>query len=269
MSSPRSLMKAAVKNSEILLELQNDRRTRTELADALDVSRKTVYRKTKELAEFSLLTQDSNRYELTKLGEFFVNWYADTYDIVEELCEHPNLREHFEESGLPFDVLRDVTIVSPSSGVSYDQQETVNELFERGSKVRVLLPVVSTTTVETLLPSVADGNVRGELLFTADVVQNLTENYSMRLRRIRENSCEIRQVEATVSYGIVLVDEPEPEIAVTLYDETNRLHTVLRSRTGKGMDWVKQKYRKWMRNSVPVEVTTTEAAISTGYESDE
>jgi len=80
---------------------------------------------------------------------------------------------------------------------------------------------------------------------------------------VRDNGCEIQQVETTVSYGIVLVDEPEPEIVVTLYDETNRLHTVLRGRTGNARDWAERKYQEWMQKAVPVEVTSAEATVST------
>ena len=66
-----------ISNINILRQLKKEPSYKRKLATQLDVSKKTIYRRTNELQNFGLIDHSNEGYYLTKLGYYHLELYED------------------------------------------------------------------------------------------------------------------------------------------------------------------------------------------------
>lgn len=86
--SENEIFRKVIKYGEIMELLIDGPLHKQELSNLLSVSESTIYRRTKDLENHSLIENKSEGYCLTNFGEIYVNWYQNVQSDAQRLYEN-------------------------------------------------------------------------------------------------------------------------------------------------------------------------------------
>lgn len=242
----RELGRRVSKNTRLLEELLYRPKYKGELADALGVTKQTIYNRFKTLAEYDLVERQGGMYCLTTVGRPIVEKHVETLDAMQDVFDARRVLQEVPPEALPpGDVLESSRTVRPDG-----HPEQVREEFCKwvlgAEEVRGMLPSVSYTFIERLCAKLRSDGVTIEIALTPETMAYLRECCP-------DACCTVRESDSTVvietpdipSFGLVVMEEPRREAGLVVYSEDGGVRGFIQSPTQSGSQWAEEQLAKY------------------------
>lgn len=240
---------ALVSRGDVLDALSSGPEDVRDLRDELDCSRSTAYKAVRELRAEGLVEAVGGDYRLTLLGRLLYRCYRSLLSEIGDVLVCPTVL-----STLPADVPLDPAAFAGASLTEAGPPapdspiEALESFVGEAERFRCFAPVQRARN-HAYAEELIDSDVRIELLTEREVIEFAIANHPDTLRRIIESDNTAHyETDESLPFGLVVVDEPERRIGVTLYDERTRLRGFLESDDLRAYEWGDELYCTYREN---------------------
>ncbi|WP_435100862.1 helix-turn-helix transcriptional regulator [Halarchaeum sp. P4] len=243
-------------NHDLVAALVDGPRQKQALADDLDVSPKTVYRRTRRLREHGLLTRGDAGYRLTVLGSLLADLHLDAADLVDRASDADSLLSALDEDVVPpYWVLYEADVVQSEPFAPNQPIGRMRDLVTESDALRGFSPVVLPQYVE-LFHERAQAGLSADLVVTPRIVEALRESAPDELRAALERDVTLHQTDRDLPYGLIVVDEPVPKAFILFYAENGGLQGVLSNDDPRTVVWARRQYETYAADAERVDPAT-------------
>lgn len=246
--------KVLIENADLLDALRNGPQHKPALADDLNVSPETVYRKSRKLDELRLLERSNKGYHLTNAGKLHTQIVNDIpsyskkiYACERLFCEVPNNK-------IPhYTVLQDADIfygkpVAPNQLVKH-----VETFTDEAENLKIHMPVVLPQYIDILRDHASAKNSTLDLLLSGDVTEHIRREYSDDWNQLIEREqFAIRRSDEKLPYSLLIADCPSPKMLLVTYGRMNGLHGVLQNDTAVSIEWAQQTFHSYWETATVI-----------------
>lgn len=239
---------------EQLLDGPLDRR---DLQDALDVSRSTSYKAVRELEEAGLVERTAGDYALTLKGRLLAAEHRRYLTVVESICRPESLLDL-----LPSDTEFDAAVLVGSDVRIADRHapgmlvREIERIVTDATALKGTAPVVIPEYVELFREGIIERGLTADLVFAAPVLEHLFEVYREPFLAAFEGDLDVRRTEEELPFGLILVEEPSPTVAVVVYGPSGELAGLVENDSEATLSWARDRWTRYVTGST--EVTTTD-----------
>lgn len=248
-------------NVGLLQELQDGPKQKAELAEALDVSKSTVYHGYEDPNGHDLLERGSDGYRLTTVGRYIAETYVEMLVTITDIhCTRSLLEEMPPDVAPPRDVL-EAASTELHDGHPEQVQTTFCEWISTTDEVRGVIPHVRCAFVECVSETLLTDGLTMELTLTPEAMEYLEGHHPEDLRTVLESDSTV-VIEATdlPSFGLVVVDEPRREAGLVSYTDEGAISRFIRFPTESAYRWADEQISKYtdelQSQSTPTRVIT-------------
>lgn len=228
MSSPAEIFPLLARRADLLDALRGTERTKSELADALSVSRSTVDRTVRDLESHDLVER-GDAVSLTLSGALALDAFDRFADQLGTLDEISSLLD-----SLPTDanvdpvLLRNAAVVNPSRVAPQRAVETYRELVGDATRVRGFVSAVLDTNVSTFREQIVERDVPVELVLAPDALDVLVASHDDAIVEARASgNFSLYRATTTLEYSLMLVEHGSVTYVCGLfYDDSGRVGLV-------------------------------------------
>lgn len=248
----RELARRLGKNVQLLRELLAGPKHKAELADALDVSKSTVYYRFEQLEEYHLVTREADGYQVTTVGRYLAETYLEALEAMENLCgTRELLRELPAEAVPPRSAFADATTVLPDG----HPEQLWTEFCEwvlAADEVRAMLPRASCALFDRVHEKLQDEELTLEVTLSPEVTEYLASNRPEKYPSVvGSESVVARETTDLPGYGLTLVDEPRREFGLLVYTENGYLAGFVRFDSRTGWRWADELFSEYTDEQNP------------------
>lgn len=242
------------KNTSLLGELLYGPKRKSELADALGVTKQTIYNRFTDLDEFDLVERQGDRYRLTTVGRPIVEMHLQRLEAMEDVFDARGLLEGVPVEALPPGaVLESARPVLPEGHPEQVRSQFCEWVLD-ADEVRGMFPHVSYSFVDRLCEQLQAGSINFGITLAPDTMTYLQECCP-------EACCTVRESDSTMvversdlpSFGLVVVDEPRREAGLVGYTDDGYVRGFLRFPTESAHRWADEQLASYTdeRHSYP------------------
>lgn len=244
-SESRELGCSITKNVELLEELLDGPKRKGELADALGVTKQTIYNRFTQLQEFDLVERHGDGYGLTTVGRVVVEKQLRTLDGMDDILAAKSMVSKLPTDAVPpIDALESARTVVPEG-----HPEQVRREFRQwvlgADRVRAVFPYTSARFVEQLCETIQRERLTIDVALAPDSMTYLQECCP-------DAYCSVRDAESTVvveasdppAFGLVLVDEPRREAGLIGYTDDGYVCGLMRFQSEDGHHWADDQLKR-------------------------
>lgn len=213
----------------VLRAVGNDGVRKTELTDALDLSRSTVDRAVRELEQVGLLVREDGRCRRTLAGSLALEEYDGYRRRLDGIDESTELLAALPPD-TPFDatVLVGADVRKAEAHTPYEPVSAVSNLIERATRTRTVASGVIPQQVETYRRAILEGGLEAQFVVTDRVIEHVIETYDDVLSEaLATGRAEFRLTEESMPYSVVVAETPTgTEVGVLVYADDGVRGTV-------------------------------------------
>ena len=239
-------------NADLLQVLKDETLYKRELADRLDVSKKTIYRRMSDLQELGLADRSQNGYYLTNIGQLHADLYDDYTCFSDSIF---SVMTHFSDvrvGDLPsYQLLLDADVCRAESYAPYRPIDELQTLAVEADEIKGVSSIALPDLLNTVQDQHPHGNPTGELIFEESVLARLRTDQSAHAN-LPSDSVRLFSYPERVPFGIFLIDEPPSEVAVLLSTARNQAIGLVRNNTVEAITWGVNKYGTYRKEAVRV-----------------
>lgn len=230
------------KNIHLLEELLYGPKRKAELADALGVTKQTIYNRFTDLDEFDLVERQRDRYRLTIACRPIVEMHLQTLEAMENVFDARALLQGVPaEAHPPVAVLEAARPVLPEGHPEQVRNQFCEWVLD-ADEVRGLLPHVSYSFIDRLCERLRANRITDELALSTDSMTYLQDSCP-------EACCTFRESDSTLvversqlpPFGLVVVDEPRREAGLVGYTDDGYVCGFMRFPTERGHRWADER----------------------------
>lgn len=226
-------------NERFLLALQEGPRYKSDLAALLGVSKKTVYRRMRELEGAGFVEKGPNGYLLTNVGKLQLRLYRHLNEQLVMISENSNLWGLIGADSLPpYYVFTNTEIYQAEQHDPYRPTEKVEYALQEAAVARVVLPVFSPGHVNLYSHS---ANTEIELVLHSNVTQRLIKGRSEEFLQLATES-DVYRTNMDIPYGICVIGEPLERMVLLLYGKSNQICSAVTTTTTEAIKWAMEFY---------------------------
>jgi predicted transcriptional regulator len=227
-------------------------RSKSDLEDAVDVSRSTLDRALRDLAAADLARYEDGVWTPTLLGWCSYRTREAYRDQLSTLAEAAPLLDHLsidEPVGCAFLDGADVYEADPSMPDAVIQ--TLLDSIEHATEVRVATPVVVTGFADTFYDCVNIGqNYSLEMVLPAEVFEQVHAAFpTLTNELINDGNVSLNQASIPFSFGLWIADADE--VGIVVFTEQG-LGGILVNDTDDALDWATGQYERAKQDAEPV-----------------
>jgi predicted transcriptional regulator len=250
--NPKRALSYVVRYADLIDLLRDGPRRKRTLADRLDVSPETVYRRTRDLRDVDLLERTDAGYALTNLGRLYARQYESFRAFGRRLYDVRGVLEQLDDVP-PCELFEGADFVPVEQHAPDEPRRRLAREVRRADRVSVIFPVLTRRHVALLEDHVSGGG-RARVVLDASVADHLRENDSSLLGDLwNRESVSVRRSDDAPSYGILLNDGPETESAtVSVYDERGALRSVVTNDAGPAVSWAADAFEQCWTDATPL-----------------
>lgn len=224
------------RRADILEFIADDVLDKRLIDDQLDVSRPTIDRAFRELEGAGILASTGSTYELTKFGDLFCQQFLRTREVLRAMTDIRPALEHLpRDEAIDMRLLRNATI---HRAETHAPQEPFLEIANLAYEATELVGYSSTVMpyyVDVFHTLIVDEEIPATLVFTADVVDTLRENYSEKFEDLLHTEhASVVSTPVVKSYGLLMSNDT---VAVPIGDERDTLQAVILNDSEAALEW--------------------------------
>uniref|UniRef100_UPI00403F5E7B helix-turn-helix transcriptional regulator n=1 Tax=Haladaptatus sp. DJG-WS-42 TaxID=3120516 RepID=UPI00403F5E7B len=212
------------------------------LTDTVSVSRPTVHRCLKQLIEHEVVTETPRGYVLTSYGSLFFDQYQSYIAETDALHENRDLIPSLDDpSHLSGRVFQDATFTRAVSFAPEKPIAEIESIVKDATKIRGFSPVVVGRYVSLFHEKVTEDLLDAELIISPNVFDYLAETWPEQLNEALSMGLTVFVTDETLPYGLILIDEPTPQLCLVVYDDGS-LRGVVQNNQVDAIEWGNELY---------------------------
>ncbi|MFC6837721.1 helix-turn-helix transcriptional regulator [Halomarina ordinaria] len=243
---------SVVRRAPLLAALRTEPHDRRDLQAALDVSKPTVHRATRSLADHGLVERENGHYRLTAAGHVVAERVDDLARAGRAARRLDPLLEVVdpEALGLRVEHFAGATVTSAAPGTPYRPVERFMSLVEGTDSLRGFdTATVAPMHVEGIYERIVDG-METDIVYLPSVVESILESNPERGAAAVESGNLTLSVHEAVPCGLALFDE---RVGVGGYDpETGTLSVFVDTDDPAAYEWGEALYERYREESTPL-----------------
>lgn len=224
-----------MKHAELLLSLHNSPKTKTSLAQELDVSTQTIYRKCRRLTARGLVHKKASKYILTAIGTLQAHAcrrYGSVLCTIDQLSQELNQKtvDHLP----PLEFFATATVQKATRCAPEKPIQTLNTHLEEADFVDLLAPTVGASTINTLAAHHAHD--QSLLILAEDMYTELSSDLSGEFLDI--GSLEplfLQTSDCEIPYTLAITDDET--LLLGTHGDNGALTATLVSQSPHVIDW--------------------------------
>ncbi|WP_266077619.1 helix-turn-helix transcriptional regulator [Haladaptatus caseinilyticus] len=232
----------------LLTHLREQPGSPRDVAEATDVSHRSVQRNLSEFAEREWVEKRNGVYELTTSGDLVARTHANYVETLGVISEFDSFFRHLPDPTHAPDLawVADATVVTASP----DQPQApvshyVNRLRTRGTEtIRMLAPVLSRLYHDAHAELVLSG-VETELIMSPGRIETARSSNPLEFRLV-SRVIDIYEHDGVVEFGLTIGDE---WAFARAYDDAGQLQAVLECDHPEFLEWAETLYRRYRDRS--------------------
>lgn len=259
--SERALLHVA-RYADLVDALRDGLRRKRELAERLDVSPETVYRRTRDLRDSGLLERTPSGYALTNLGSLYARQYDAFRDVSDRLYDARTLLDHLDADDLPpWQVFLDADIVTADQQVPERPSLRFEEQLRGAERFDGAFPVLSKRLVPSLTARPDTDGEPSRIALDDSVVDHYRTRDDEQFAAVLDHGgLAVREVRESLTYGVVRAEFEQSEVvALTVYDERGSLKGLVTSESPVAVAWASEQFGRFWSAGRPV---SDESAIA-------
>ncbi|WP_049970296.1 helix-turn-helix transcriptional regulator [Haladaptatus cibarius] len=250
-SEAAAFLAGSPERHRLLAHLREQSGSPRDMADATDVSRRSVQRNLSEFADRGWVKKRDGVYELTTSGELVARTHRKYIETLDTISTYDPFYRHLPDADhAPNPAwLADATLVTASP----DQPQApvshyVKRLRARETEtVRMLAPVLSRLYHDAHAELVLSG-VETELVMPPERIETARSSNPLEFRLV-SRAIDIYEHDGPVDFGLTLGDN---WAFAGAYDTEGQLRALLECDDPKFLDWAKTLYQQYRNRSSPI-----------------
>lgn len=251
---PEEALDAVARRAKFIECLLDGPKYNRDIRDQLDVSRSTAYKAVTELESLDMASRCDEGYELTVLGRLLFAEYQRALDRVEEVCRPGHLLSILPaDTDISFPVLDGAQVFFARRHAPNRPVREIETLVREASVLRGTGPVVLPRYVELFHDQVVDGELDVELIFERQAFDYLVTDYADDYAEaFRSDHLSVWVTEAELPFALLVVDEPEPQVGITIYDRHGELRGFVRNDGEAAHAWGETQWERYRADATRV-----------------
>ncbi|MGQ3410792.1 winged helix-turn-helix domain-containing protein [Natrinema versiforme] len=243
---------------EVLRLLAEERRTRTDLANATGASQATLGRILGDFEDRSWIRHDGSEYVATATGRLVAEGFTDLQEILETEGRLRDIVDYLPTHAMDFDLRRlsDATITVPSGTRPNAPLSRLLGFLREGVEVRTFSHTFNEQTLRVVRERVTAGEQRFRGVFGRSAIDALADDSALRGQLealLAAEDAEIRVREEGVPIAIMIVDEV---VYLLLRDENGILRASVDTDDDAVRSWAEDSLDHYWRTATPLESET-------------
>lgn len=225
----------------LLASLADRGRTKSELVEALDVSRSTVDRAVRSLEENGLLSRDGSHVSLTPFGRIAFDGYTSFRDGLQSL---DRARPMLSASGngtpsIPFAFFADADVVAASRGSPHRPVVAFEQFLEDVESIESIVTGILPEYVRSYNEQALGGDLEAELVVEASVLDDLIATYWEPIEEAVETGrLRIYETEESPAASVKVAEGETTEAALLVYGPQG-ISGFVRTTSPEGIAWAR------------------------------
>lgn len=245
-SKKADVLEVVVKNADLLECLTDEPLTKHTLANRINVSAKTVYRRTRTLRELGLVEKSDGKYKLTSLGKVHIDMLLDSYKLSRTMCENSELLEAVDYQQLPpYWLMHEARMIPASPHAPEQLTDEINRQLDDAIQVKAISPMVLSYHSDIVFEYIESDSFTAELLFEPSAIEYLIGECDADFGRLSNSGLEVWKYGSTVPFGMLLIESPDPRVIVSFLGPRNRPNGLLITDTVASLNWATELYVKY------------------------
>lgn len=232
------------KRRQYLAALHETPQTKRELTESVDVSRPTVDRAVRELAEWNLVRRVDGEWTTTVVGDYLVEVSATYRDRIRNASAVAPVLETFSETtGIDTVFLNGVTVYRRQEAVPDAIVEEFFSSIEEATHVRGVVPIALVGHArEFYRRSTSDTDLRFEIVLENDVVSHFLQHFEEEIREVMSSErVDLYRAEIPFRYGVWIADDDHAGVIV--YSDDG-ISAILKNDSPAAIDWANGLYER-------------------------
>ena len=248
------LITLVVKRSRLVDLLRTGPRYKRDLQEELGVSRSTIYKAVRELEDEGIVERTDEGHRLSLVGRLVHREYREFSDSVAAVSGSGDLLAVLpSEVPLTLDALAGAEVTRAERHAPNRPVEAVERIVEDASKLRGMSSAALPQYVAVFRDQIVAGRLVAELLLERPVVEYVFANYRDEvMESFASDNVRFRETTASLPFGLIVVEEPEPEMAVLVYGDDGALKGVIRNDSAAACDWAAEVYGSYAADATEV-----------------
>lgn len=240
--------------ADVLACLAARPRHNRDLQDDLGISRSTAYKALRELEEHSLCERTDEGFALTLTGRLTIDQYEKFREGIDAICvPGPLLKVLPADAIESLDVLHGAAVIFAERHAPNLPVSAIEDVVRDAETLRGMSPVLLPLYVELFHECIVDNKLDVSLLLEAPVVDHLVDQYRQALDDVVDTGhAQIWKTDETLPFGLIVVERPDPQVALIVYDAGGELRGVITNDTQGAVDWGKDVWLRYQTASQAV-----------------
>jgi len=250
---PESLVDLLTRRGALLRRLDGEGKRRADLVAETGLSRSTVDRGVRELAEAGLACRDDGRCRQTLAGELALSAYDDLLETFDALAAaSPALAEL--SPGFPFDasLLSDPSVAVASHPDPGRPARVQRRIVERATHQRALAATALPSHVDVYHRAITEGDLSGEFVVSPRVLELLVDHGEQLEAALDTGRVSLRVAEDLPPYGLSVSETPDGSVVGALVYRTAGPDTFLSVTDDDAVAWAEGLIERHWREADPV-----------------
>ncbi|WP_458204421.1 helix-turn-helix transcriptional regulator [Haladaptatus sp. NG-SE-30] len=253
MAAPESVafLAGSPERLHLLCHLREQPGSPRDIANAIDVSHRSVQRNLSEFADRGWVRKEDGRYTLTTSGELVTRTHEGYVETMQTISAYDAFFRHLPDADHAPDPawLTDATLVTASPE---QPQAPVNHYVKRlrarqTRSIRMLAPVLSRLYHDAHAELVISG-VETELVMPTERVEDARSLNPLEFRVV-SRAIDIYQYDGPVELGLTLGDD---WALAGAYDDEGQLRALVECDAPDFLNWAEELYRRYRNDARPV-----------------
>lgn len=229
MAATTNLLPLFARREQLLEQLSGGTRSKTELAEAVDISRSTVDRSVRTLSTAGVVQRKQGGYGFTLTGRLLYEEYRTFSERIESLTAAQQLLSSLPaDTELPSEAIVGSTVTYPESTAPYRPMEQHVEMIHRADEIDLLATTVAPRFIDAYKSQVLAGELELRAGLSPSVAERVVTNYGETAREmITSGGLILRELDQCPPFSFTLSRTEKTEYLSLLIYGTEGLNGYL------------------------------------------
>lgn len=236
-----------IRRSRLLVTLQEQPASASDLAELVELSRSTIHRAMSSLTDLKLVEKTEGKFRLTGYG----NIVATEVDQFRKRAMAAQVLEpflsHVDVPDLPIEHFRDATVIQPEAHQPHLSIRRIMELIKETDRLRVFSTVISPIYVEIAHREMLNG-MEAEAIFDQQTLDIVLKEYEEETVEALESGNFDVFIHNSLPFELFLFDDM---IGMAAHDEYGIARVLVVSSSDEAIAWAEELYSSYREESTP------------------